>query len=243
MRKKIVSAIAAAAAVASIVAAVIAYADSATGACGRYHPNLPGPGHFVAKIDNPYFLLPLGRLLVYRGSEGGIRQVERVRVTHRTTTIEGITARVVHDVLSHHHTLLEETFDWYAQDDAGNVWYLGENTKAYNPNGTVDRSGSWRAGVHGAKPGLIMEATPEPPDAYRQECLAHEAVDMAWTVSRGGRIHVPYGTVRHVVRSFEFSPLEANVISEKKYGPGLGIVEERDLHGGDERFQLVRVKG
>jgi hypothetical protein len=235
------AAIAAASGAASTVP--VAHAAGGSNACDAYHPNVPDPSAFVAKIDNPYFPLPVGRVLVYRGSEDGLTQTDHVRVTKRTTTIEGITATVVHDVLRHRHRMLEETFDWYAQDDAGNVWYLGEDTKAFLPNGHVDRSGSWRAGVHGAKPGLIMEANPRPPDAYRQECLSGEAEDMAWVVERGGSVRVPAGKLHHIVRTFEFTRTEANIVSEKRYAPGLGIVVERDLHGGNERFALVRVHG
>jgi hypothetical protein len=238
-----VMAVIGATAIATAIAGAAASAPSATDACASYQPQIPGASHFVDAIDNPYFPLPVGRVLVYRGSEDGLPQTDHVRVTKRTTTIEGITATVVHDVLRHRHRMLEETFDWYAQDDAGNVWYLGEDTKAFLPNGHVDRSGSWRAGVHGAKPGLIMEANPRPPDAYRQECLSGEAEDMAWVVERGGSVRVPAGKLHHIVRTFEFTRTEANIVSEKRYAPGLGLVVERDLHGGNERFALVRVHG
>ena len=162
-------------------------------------------------------------------------------MTKKTKVIQGVTATVVHDTVFTNGHKEEITTDWYAQDDEGNVWYLGENTRVRLRNGKVDRSGSWKWGVEGAKPGLIMEARPKPPDSYRQECLTGEAEDMAWIVDRGGSVKVAYGRERHVVRSFEFTPLEPNVVSEKIYAPGLGIVRERDLHGGNERFELVRV--
>jgi hypothetical protein len=213
------------------------------GDCGGYRPAIPDPSHFVGTIDNRYFPLPVGRTLVYRGGEGGSRETDRLHVTDTTKVIEGVTATVVHDVVSSEGHTQEITNDWYAQDDQGNVWYLGEDTRVLLGNGHVDRSGSWRWGVDGAQPGLIMEATPRPPDAYRQECLTGEAEDMAWTVERGGSIDVGYGRVRRIVRSFEFTRLEPNVVSEKVYAPGLGIVRERDLHGGNETFELVEVHG
>ena len=54
-----------------------------------------------------------------------------MRVTRRTRVIAGITARVVRDTVTEKGELVEDTFDWYAQDRAGNVWYLGEDTKEY----------------------------------------------------------------------------------------------------------------
>jgi hypothetical protein len=218
-------------------------AGSGTDACASYTPQVPPASRFVATIDNPYFPLPVGTTYVYRGREDSMHEVDRLTITNETKVIEGVTTSVIKDILRHGGTLLEKTFDWYAQDDQGNVWYFGEDTKAFLPNGTVDTSGSWESGVDGAKPGIIMQADPQVPDAYRQECLSGEAEDSAWTIDRGGSTTVPYGTVHHVVRSLEFTPLEPNVISEKRYAPGLGIVLERDVHGGDESFQLDQVKG
>jgi hypothetical protein len=212
-------------------------------ACAAYQPQVPDPAAFADVIDNPYFPLPVGRRLVYRGVSDGERQVDHVHVTDRTKTILGIDATVVHDVVFTEGRKDEVTFDWYAQDDQGNVWYLGEDTKVLLGHGRVDRSGSWESGVDGAKPGIIMPADPQIPDAYRQECLSGEAEDSAWVVARGGSLSVPYGTVHRVLRTLEFSPLEPNVVAEKRYAPGLGIVVERDLHGGDERFELVKVSG
>jgi hypothetical protein len=237
-----VMAVIGATAIATAIAGAAASAPSATDACASYQPQIPGASHFVDAIDNPYFPLPVGRTLVYRGVSDGERQVDRLQVTDKTKVVAGITATVVHDVVFTEGTKDEVTFDWYAQDDQGNVWYLGEDTKVLLGNGKVDTAGSWEAGVGGAEPGLIMEADPQPPDAYRQECLSGDAEDMAWVVSRGGSVSVAYGAVHQVLRTLEFARIEPNVVSEKRYAPGLGIVVERDLHGGDEHFELVKVR-
>jgi hypothetical protein len=157
-------------------------------------------------------------------------------VTHRTKKIAGITATVVSDnVYEPPPKLLEKTFDYYAQDDRGNVWYLGEDTREFLPGGKVDRSGSWLTGKDGAKPGLIMEADPQVPDAYRQECLSGEAEDLAWVVGRGG--------AKSQLRTLEFSPLEPKIVERKVYRPRVGIISERQLSGGHEVLSLVRVTG
>src|SRR5262245_34750783 len=93
------------------------------------------PANFVPVVDNPYFPLPTGRTLVYTGIKDGQTQVDTVTVMSDTKVIEGITATVVRDVSTHDSTVLERTFDWYAQDRQGNVWYLGEDTTAYLSNG------------------------------------------------------------------------------------------------------------
>ncbi len=206
-----------------------------------YEPVLD-PANFVSVIDNPYFPLPVGRTLIYKGIKDGQSQRDRFHVTNRTKVLEGITATAVSDVSTHHGKLLEKTTDWYAQDNQGNVWYLGENTKAYLPNGHVSREGSWQADVNDAEPGIIMEAQPLVPDAYRQEYLKGHAEDTAWIVGLGRTIKVPYGTLHHSLRSLEFARIEPRVIDEKFYAPGLGIVSERSLTGALEVAELVKVK-
>ncbi len=236
----------AAVAAGSIVAALVIWApwaSSAAGSTSPYEPNLD-PANFSTTIDNPYFPLPVGRTLVYRGVKDGQTQEDRVTVTDQTKTVaEGITARVVTDVATHDGALLEKTSDWYAQDKQGNVWYLGEDTAQYLANGKVDTSGSWEAGVHDAEPGLVMEANPQIPDAYRQEFLSGQAEDTAWIVERGGSITVPYGTFKNVLATLEASRLEPGAYDQKVYAPGIGIAREQALTGTPEFAELVSVTG
>src|SRR5438132_7892313 len=208
-----------------------------------YEPVLD-PATFTTTFDNSYFPLPVGRTLVYRGVKDGQTQEDRVTVTNETKVVaEGITARVVTDVATHNGTLLEKTSDWYAQDKQGNVWYLGEETAAYLPNGKVDTSGSWEAGVHDAEPGIVMEANPQIPDAYRQEFLSGQAEDTAWIVDRGGSTKVAYGPLKNVLTTLEATRVEPGAYDEKVYAPGLGIVREQALTGPAEFAELVSVTG
>lgn len=219
-------------------------ASSAGGHCATYNSQIPPPGQFSKVIDNPYFPLPVGRTLVYRGVENGEKEVDRVRVLRGTRTIAGIAATVVSDnVYEPPSKLAEKTFDYYAQDETGNVWYLGEDTKEFLSGGKVDPSGSWLTGKDGAKPGLVMEAAPRVPDAYRQECRSGEAEDVAWVVGVGGSKTVPYARFRPVLRSLEYSSLEPAVVDRKVYGRGVGVISERQLSGGHETLSLVRVTG
>jgi hypothetical protein len=223
------------------LAAVAGYAAQAGaspggGRCAAYDPHIPAARDFSKTIDNPYFPLPVGRTFLYRGAENGKKELDRMHVTGRTKTIAGITATVVSDnVYEPPPKLLEKTSDYYAQDNKGNVWYLGENTREFLGGGFVDTSGSWLTGVKGAKPGLIMKADPQVPDAYRQECLSGEAEDLAWVVARGGP--------KHLLRTLEFSPLEPSIVERKVYRPRVGIISEHQLSGGHETIKLVKVTG
>jgi hypothetical protein len=217
-------------------------APSSGSACGTTYAPVLDPRNFVSVIDNPYFPLPVGRTLVYTGVKDGQTQSDTVIVTDQKKGILGIAATVVSDIATHDGIVLEKTFDFYAQDRQGNVWYLGEDTTAFLPNGKTDTSGSFVAGVDGAQPGIIMEANPQIPDAYRQECYAGQAEDTAWVVATSGSVTVPYGKVRNVLTTLESTRLEPGAYDEKIYGPGIGIVSERSLTG-DELAQLVSVSG
>jgi hypothetical protein len=216
---------------------------SSTSACGTTYAPVLDPANFVGVIDNSYFPLPVGRKLVYTGVKDGQTQTDTVTVTDQKKVILGISTTIVNDVATHGSTVLERTFDYYAQDTQGNVWYLGEDTTHFLPNGKADTSGSFQAGVDGAQPGIIMEANPQIPDAYRQECYAGQAEDTAWVVGTTGSVRVPYGNVRNVLTSLEATQIEPGAYDQKVYGPGIGIVSEQSLTGTPEVAQLVSVTG
>lgn len=199
--------------------------------------------NFSHPVRNPYFPLRPGMVFRYRGTDEGEHFREVVRVTHQKKRIVGIRATVVKDVLRRANgTLAEKTHDWYAADGHGNIWYLGENTATYDRHGNLQsREGSWQAGRKGAVAGIIMPARPRPTQAFRQEFWRGHAEDQAWLVQRGFKTKVPYGTVKRSLRSLEWSRLEPGVVSLKVYGPGLGIVREKDMSGGSEVFKLVSV--
>jgi hypothetical protein len=124
-------------------------------------------------------------------------------VTNQTKQILGITATVVRDVVSEHGAPVERTFDWYAQDEQGNVWYLGEDSFELQHGRFVKASDSWESGVNGAEPGIIMPADPLPGQAYRQEYYPPgEALDQARVLRLDGKHPGPlrelHGRARHI---------------------------------------------
>jgi hypothetical protein len=201
------------------------------------------PTDFAHPVMNPWFPLEPGTTTVLRGTDEGERFRERVRVTARTRVIEGISTRVVRDVLRRADgSLAEATSDWYAADNDGTVWYFGEKTATYDRHGHLDsREGSWQAGVDGAAAGQIMPADPKATDAYRQELYAGHAEDQAWIVGFKASLRVPMRRFHHVLRTFEWSRLEPGVISTKLYAAGVGVVREHDVAGGSETFEVVAV--
>lgn len=201
------------------------------------------PADFVAQIDNPYWPMAPETRWVYRESdvEGNAQKVE-VSVTTRTKQILGIAATIVHDKVTEHGELVENTFDWYAQDACGNVWYLGENTKEYEDGKVVSTAGSWEAGVDGAQPGVIVPAEPTVGLSYRQEYYAGEAEDAAEVLSLDEQAQVPYGHFTGVLLTKEFTPLEPKVLEYKLYAQGIGPVLAIGVSGGSDREELIRFR-
>jgi len=239
----------------TITAAAVA-AAGALAACGSSEPSRPAaapdlpqgaepveldPATFTTRIDNQYWPMRPGSRWVYRevDGEGGEQRVV-VTVTNRTRRIaNGITARVVHDVVSEDGAAVEVTDDWYAQDAAGNVWYLGEDTAEYEDGKVTTRAGSFEAGVDGALPGIVMPARPRPGLAYRQEYYAGEAEDRAVVLDLGGQVSVPFGHFTGVLLTKDLAPTEPKVQELKFYARGIGPVLTLDSAGGAGREELV----
>ncbi len=214
-----------------------AVARQAAPAATPYAPEID-PARFSTAIDNRYLPFVPGTVFTYQGTTGGEDQRNVVTVTDDTRTVMGVACVVVRDQVFTGDTLTEDTFDWYAQDADGNVWYFGEDSKAYE-DGEVDTSGSWEAGVDGAMPGIVMEASPAVGDRYRQEYYVGEAEDMAEVLTIGESATVPFGHFSEVLVTREWTPLEPDIIEHKFYAPGVGMVLSESVQGEEERFELV----
>ncbi len=202
-----------------------------------YQPKID-PANFQTTVDNPFYPLVPGTKLKYIEKAGRETRENLIEMTNDTRTIAGVKCVVVHDTVLEDGKLKEDTFDWFAQDKQGTVWYFGEDTKEYLPNGKVSTKGSWEAQVKGAQPGIIMTAEPKPGDPYYQEYYAGEAEDMAQIIALGDKITVPAGTFDGCIRTKEWSMLESG--SEKKwYARGIGIVRTEATDG--EVAQLVSI--
>jgi hypothetical protein len=207
----------------------------------RKPPAKLDPKRFTTRIDNPWFPITPGARWVYRETEDGATQRVEVKVTDRTKLIAGVRARVVHDVVTEGGRLIEDTFDWFAQDRDGNVWYLGEDTKEY-AGGRVSTKGSWQAGIDGAQAGVVMPAHPRAGQSYRQEYLKGEAEDQARVLSVDEKAEVPFGFYERTVMTKDFTALEPRLLEHKFYARGVGPVMTITTAGGSGREVLVSFK-
>jgi hypothetical protein len=207
---------------------------------GEYRPDIAADDFDPSQeIDNPYLPFRPGARWVYEGqTEDGVERIE-VTVTGERRTVMGIEAWVVRDTVTVGGEIAEDTDDWFAQDRDGNVWYLGEESTEYEDGEPVSTDGSWEAGVDGALPGVVMPARPAVGDVFRQEFYAGEAEDMFEIVAIDGVAEVPAGSFTDVVVTQDWNPLEPDVVEEKRYAPGVGLVAERKVEGDDEVVELL----
>ena len=236
-------------------AAVVALGTAAGGAVAAQGPGgkLPqgservnlDPADFTAKITNPYWPMKSGSRWIYRETDSqGAKQRVVVTVTDRTKKIaNGVTARVVHDAVTEGGKPVEITDDFYAQDRAGNIWYLGEATTEYENGKPKSTAGSFEAGVDGAQAGVIMPARPRPGLSYREEYRKGEAEDRARIVSLREKAEVPAGYYPRVLMTRNINPLSPKSLEFKFYARGVGPVLAVSVSGGSDREELIRFKG
>jgi hypothetical protein len=220
----------------AVVAATISLAVEAPSS-RTAPPSRPPDSSFRAYVDNPWFPLVPGSRYVYRGVKDGRPSRDVVTVAHRTATIDGVPCAVVEDRLYVGGHLAERTTDWYTQDRLGNVWYFGEDTAELDAHGKVTSTeGSWRAGVDGALPGILMPARPRVGQAGQQEYYKGHAEDRYRVIGLFDRVT---GGGPNALLTQETTALEPGVVDHKLYVRGIGTVLEQTQKGGDERNELV----
>ena len=210
------------------------------------------PADFVPSVDNLYLPMAIGDTYVYWAETEDELLLNKITNTAATVNILGVDCTVVHDVewvsVDDGATWFktEETDDWYAWDNLGNVWYFGEDTTEFlfdddwNPIGT-STEGSWKAGVEGALPGIIMLADPMPGMCYQQEFFEGVAEDFGKVMRLNAEVSVEYGDFDDCLKTKEWTPLEHGEIEHKYYAPGVGLVFIEELKGKTVEVELISI--
>lgn len=205
-----------------------------------YDPKID-PSNFVSKIDNKFLTFVPGTTFVYESqTEDGLERNE-VTVLDEKRNVMGVDATVVWDRVWLDGKLIEDTKDWYAQDKEGNVWYFGEESKEYVAGELAGLHGSWEAGVDGAKPGIVMKASPQVGDVYRQEFYAGVAEDMGEVISLDETVLVPHDRLYNCIKTKDWNPLEPGVTEFKYYCPEIGGVALEENPDENERVELISI--
>jgi hypothetical protein len=221
---------------ATLMAADAGCSNSPTGPV--YDPVIPTD--FSATVDNPLFPLVPGTTWTYTTQTAAGLETNTVEVLAPTRVVNGVDTREVHDQVFLNGSLTEDTYDWYAQDGTGNVWYLGEDSKELDNGVVVSTEGSWEWGMHNALPGIIMAADPaaQVGVAYRQEYQKGVAEDWGKVIALNQSVTVPYGSLNGCTLTEDWSALDSGPHEQKTYCPGIGVVLEV---AGTERSELISV--
>lgn len=214
--------------------------DSSSPTGADFDPILPAA--WASSVTNSFFPLVPGTTYEFESATDEGLETITVEVLADVRVINGVTATVVRDRVFLDGDLIEDTFDWYAQDAAGNVWYLGEDSKEIEDGQVVSTEGSWEWGVDGALPGIIMWADPAAHvgEEYRQEFYRGEAEDWGKVIATQETVQVPFGSFTGCIRTEDWNALEPGPRENKSYCPGVGFVLEV-IPGSDERVELIEV--
>ena len=193
---------------------------------------------FSTTGNNPYWPLLPGYVVIIEGEEDDDGETitirHRITVTGDTQMIDGVLTRVVEEYETEDEELVEISYNFVAHcRETGDVWYFGEDVEDYEDGEIVGRSGEWRAGVDGAKPGILMPGTPILGARFFEE-VAPNALDRAEIISVGDAITVPAGAFTNTVTTENTNVLEPDDIGEKVYAAGVGIIK-------DETLELIEV--
>ena len=206
-------------------------------------PFRPADFHHPTAITNPYYPLAVGATWRWKGQFRQKPYTQEDVVLNYTRRIDGVVTRPVLDRDLVKGQIIAGSIDYYAQDDQGNVWYLGEATVHYVGGKLTDHADSWIAGKDGALPGIFMPAHPalgEP--RFQQEFAPNVAADVEHIVSISKSLCVPLRCYADVVQANETTVLSPGVLSAKYYAPGVGLIGENTLSGDPYSYGLTSVK-
>ena len=198
-------------------------------------PTLPvfDAANFAAPKENPYFPLDIGTSHTLKGTRtDGDPIVEHgvITVQGPGPVILGVPTVVILDEAFDAGVLVERTFDYYAADKDGNVWYFGEDVTnfRYDDAGALtgtDNKSAWRAGVNGAQPGISVSGQPQVGlTLFQEHAPADDAMDYAEILAVDVEVTGPAGTFKNVMKTYEASTVEPDLREYKYYAPAFGMI-------------------
>ena len=118
---------------------------------------------------------------------------------------------------------------------------MGEDTKELLDGQVVSTEGSREAGVDNARAGIFMPATPQVGQAFKQEDANKVAEDCSRIVDLHASVKTRFVSSDQALKTEEFSLLEPEVLDNKFYLRGIGLVREQTVQGGSDFLELVSV--
>jgi hypothetical protein len=189
----------------------------------------PAVATFTLASTNAHYPLASGLRVVLEGEEDGeVVRVERT-VLERTAMVAGVETHVLEHKQFIDGEIHEIAYNYYVEASDGTVCYFGEDVEFYEDGELVDTHGTWRAGVDGARPGVIMPAQPAVGQRYYQENAPGVALDMGRVSAIGESRTIGGVTYDGLVVIQDSNPLEDCSEEEKVYAPGVGEIVDTIL--------------
>jgi len=180
-------------------------------------------------ITNPFVPLASLKQDVLEGTEDG-KHVHITRTVmpnkRKSFTIAGqkVDALVVEDREMEDGQLAEVALDYFAQDDAGTVFYLGEDVDEYEGGKLKGHKGSWMFGKDTQVPGVLFPAHPKVGARFKSEDVSKDINERDEIVSVSETVVTPAGTYKNCVKVRE--KLADGTTEYKYYARGVGVVRE-----------------
>jgi hypothetical protein len=187
------------------------------------------------EITNPYLPLVSLKQDILEGKEGNDKiRIERTAKPdiRKTYTINNQTVETlcVEDRELINGALVEVALDYFAQDDNGTVFYLGEDVDEYKGGKIVGHSGTWHFGRDTQSPGVLFPAQPKVGDKFMSEDVSKEIHENDEIVALSETVTTPAGTYTNCIKLKEV--LADGDIEYKYFAKGIGVVREVP-EGGD----------
>jgi len=222
-------------------------------ACAPSTPSDPvfekfDPNNFdnSTNIDNKWFPLKPGTQLVFEGNtttDAGEQVSHRViiTVTDLTKVIGGVRSVVTWDLDYSADQLVEAELAFFAQDNDGNIWRMGEYPEEY-VDGKFDVAPTWLHGLDDALAGIAMQADPQlnTPDYPQGWGPAVDWTDRGKVDQMGQQTCVPFNCFEDVLVIAETSATEQGAFQLKYFAPELGNIRV-DWRGTDQTQETLEL--
>jgi len=200
----------------------------------------PDPADFSDGVDTPWFPLAQGTVWTYRRDTETSREALVASVLPQPREIAGVATTGVRWEEPRHGRRVTVLVRWYAEDDAGNVWWFGQDVRRAPAVDDLARR-SWTAGEGGAEAGLVMAAEPRVGDGYANAAAPGVVDRRSTVVSVTATVATPHRTYRDTVLTRDLSGLQPILTTQSFFARDVGLVAQQTTGATSSDLTLLRV--
>lgn len=199
------------------------------------------PQNFIKGVTNPYFTLVPGRKFRLAGrTPEGIDVIKELLASDRTEDILGVNTQAIWEREFRDGALVSDTKKWYAEDKEGNVWLFGQDEIEIFGGFAKGSGDSWKAGIDGARAGIVIPANPKVGDALHTEYSGYSD-QKAHVVSVSESINIPQGAFSNCLKIRDYQD-EKGKPEDSFYCKDVGNLSLESIPGTFGKIQLTDVE-